>query len=47
VMESGKIVESGDARDVVLHPRQECTRALLAASPRMNQTSAVPRNLSQ
>jgi peptide/nickel transport system ATP-binding protein len=47
VMERGKIVESGDARDVVLHPVQDCTRALLAASPRMNQSSALPRNLSQ
>jgi peptide/nickel transport system ATP-binding protein len=45
VMERGKIVESGDARNVVLHPLQECTRALLAASPRMNQSSALPRNL--
>ncbi len=38
VMECGKIVESGDARDVVLHPLQKCTRDLLAASPRMNQS---------
>ena len=37
VMDRGRIVESGDARDVVLHPATECTRALLAASPRMNQ----------
>jgi ABC-type glutathione transport system ATPase component len=47
VMEHGKIVESGDASEVVLHPLQDCTRALLAASPRMNHSSALPRNLSQ
>ena len=41
VMERGKIVESGTARDVVLHPLQESTRALLAASPRMNQSTAI------
>jgi len=44
VMERGKIVEGGDARDVVLHPLQESTRALLAASPRMNQPSDIPQN---
>ncbi len=41
VMDRGRIVESGDAGDVVLHPMQECTRALLAASPRMGPPPAA------
>jgi ABC-type glutathione transport system ATPase component len=41
VMDRGRIVESGDASDVVLHPMQEYTRALLAASPRMSQPPAA------
>jgi ABC-type glutathione transport system ATPase component len=41
VMDRGRIVESGDANDVVLHPMQKYTRALLVASPRMNQTPAA------
>ena len=41
VMERGKIVESGATSDVVLHPLQECTRTLLAASPRMNQPTEI------
>jgi ABC-type glutathione transport system ATPase component len=44
VMERGKIVESGDAREVVLHPSQECTRALLAASPRINPPTEILQN---
>jgi ABC-type glutathione transport system ATPase component len=44
VMERGRIVESGDASDVVLHPTQKCTRALLAASPRIGQSSSAPPN---
>lgn len=44
VMERGRIIESGDAREVVLHPSQECTRALLAASPRMNRSVEIPQN---
>jgi ABC-type glutathione transport system ATPase component len=40
VMERGRIVESGEAREVVFHPMQEYTRALLAASPRMGQPPA-------
>jgi ABC-type glutathione transport system ATPase component len=39
VMDRGRIVESGDANEIVLHPVQEYTRALLAASPRMIQPS--------
>jgi ABC-type glutathione transport system ATPase component len=41
VMDRGRIVESGDASDVVLHPMQEYTRALLAVSPRMSQPPAA------
>ena len=41
VMDRGRIVESGDASDLVLHPTQEYTRALLAASPRMNLPPAA------
>jgi peptide/nickel transport system ATP-binding protein len=44
VMDRGRIVESGDASQVVLHPTQECTRALLAASPRMNPSPTIPQN---
>jgi ABC-type glutathione transport system ATPase component len=45
VMERGRIVESGDAHDVILHPLQECTRALLAASPRIEQSPPAPQNV--
>jgi ABC-type glutathione transport system ATPase component len=41
VMDRGRIVESGEASDIVLHPMQEYTRALLAASPRMDQPPAA------
>jgi peptide/nickel transport system ATP-binding protein len=41
VMDRGRIVESGDASQIVLHPAQKYTRALLAASPRMGQPSAA------
>jgi peptide/nickel transport system ATP-binding protein len=44
VMECGRIVEAGDANQVVLHPTQEYTRALLAASPRIDQPLIAPQN---
>jgi peptide/nickel transport system ATP-binding protein len=44
VLERGRIVESGDARNVVLHPVQDCTRALLAASPRLERPPVVAQN---
>lgn len=40
VMERGRIIESGNAGQIVLHPQQEHTRALLAASPRIDARSA-------
>lgn len=36
VMHKGKIVEQGTARDVLLQPRQDYTKALLAAAPGQN-----------
>jgi peptide/nickel transport system ATP-binding protein len=33
VMRSGQIVETGPVRDVLLHPRHDYTRSLLAAVP--------------
>jgi peptide/nickel transport system ATP-binding protein len=40
VMDRGRIVESGEASEIVLHPMQKYTRALLAASPRMDHPPA-------
>jgi len=37
VMYAGRIVESGDARDIYHHPRHPYTRALLRSVPRMDQ----------
>jgi peptide/nickel transport system ATP-binding protein len=44
VMEHGRIVECGEARNVILQPLQECTRALLGAAPRIDQLRMFPRN---
>lgn len=44
VMHRGRIVESGDASEIVLHPAQKYTRALLAASPRMAQPPPAAHN---
>jgi ABC-type glutathione transport system ATPase component len=44
VMEHGRIIESGSAREVVLHPQQDYTRALLAASPRMDRAAPGAQN---
>jgi peptide/nickel transport system ATP-binding protein len=33
VMRAGQIVETGEVRDVLVHPRHDYTRSLLAAVP--------------
>ena len=35
VMQGGRMMEAGSARDVILHPSDEYTRALMAAVPKM------------
>lgn len=42
VMLDGKIVEHGAVSDVLLHPRADYTRRLLAAMPRVGETDAAP-----
>jgi peptide/nickel transport system ATP-binding protein len=44
VMERGRIVEFGDARDVILRPLQDRTRALLAASPKFDWPPIAAQN---
>ena len=39
VMREGRIVESGDARDVLEHPEQEYTKTLMAAVPRLRRSA--------
>jgi peptide/nickel transport system ATP-binding protein len=43
VMRDGAIVESGDVEDVFRNPRQEYTRALLDAIPRLSAGGNAPR----
>jgi peptide/nickel transport system ATP-binding protein len=43
VMKDGAIVESGDVEDVFLNPRQDYTRALLDAIPRLSAVRNAPR----
>ena len=43
VMKDGAIVESGDVEDVFRNPRQEYTRALLEAIPRLSAGRNAPR----
>jgi peptide/nickel transport system ATP-binding protein len=43
VMRDGAIVESGDVEDVFRNPRQEYTRALLDAIPRLSAGGKAPR----
>ena len=43
VMKDGAIVESGDVEDVFRNPRQEYTRALLDAIPRLSAEGNAPR----
>ncbi len=39
VMKDGRMVESGDARDVLEHPEQEYTKTLMAAVPRLRRSA--------
>ncbi len=41
VMQGGQVVERGDVRRILATPRHEHTRALLAATPRMDQPGRV------
>jgi peptide/nickel transport system ATP-binding protein len=43
VMKDGAVIESGDVEDVFRNPRQEYTRALLAAIPRLGAAGDAPR----
>jgi peptide/nickel transport system ATP-binding protein len=40
VMKNGHLVEVGTADDILSRPQQEYTRTLLAAVPRLQQTTA-------
>ncbi len=39
VMKDGRMVESGDVRDVLEHPEQEYTKTLMAAVPRLRRSA--------
>ncbi len=39
VMKDGVVVESGGARDVLERPRQEYTKKLLAAAPKLRRSA--------
>ena len=39
VMKDGRMVESGDTQNVLEHPRQEYTRKLMAAVPRLQRSA--------
>jgi peptide/nickel transport system ATP-binding protein len=43
VMKDGVVVESGDVEDVFRNPRQEYTRTLLDAIPRLSGAASAPR----
>src|SRR5215469_17037412 len=45
VMNRGRIVESGSSETILKQPKNEVTRALLAAVPRMNFLPALPPEL--
>lgn len=38
IMQKGRFVEGGDARDIIIHPKHEYTRRLLADVPKLNET---------
>ena len=40
VMKKGRVVEYGKAEDVIYHPKEEYTRMLLAAVPKMGGKDA-------
>ena len=42
VMQSGRIVEQGDVREILTAPRHPHTQALLAATPRLDGSAAPP-----
>ncbi len=42
VLKDGAVVESGDAKEVLAHPREAYTKKLLAAVPRLRKSEAMP-----
>jgi len=41
VLDAGKVIEDGRAADVLKHPQHEITRALIAASPRLDSPAPI------
>ncbi|TIX09853.1 MAG: peptide ABC transporter ATP-binding protein, partial [Mesorhizobium sp.] len=40
ILDTGRVAESGDARAVIGNPQSAIGRALVAAAPRLNRTTA-------